>query len=168
MQQEAISILERHGLMCLATVRPDGWPQATMVNYVNQGFTLYFMVSRTSQKFANIEADNRVSVAIGAEVIDPKTIEGLSLAAHAEEVRDEPYRSQFAARLAERHPRYFDLKHLDFSVSALMRARPEIVSIVDFSKGLGHTDSITLGPNDLIMMDAARPDNWGPNSQSVS
>ena len=88
MQTKAISILDRHGVMALATVRPDGWPQATMVSYVNDEFTLYFLISRTSQKFRNIDADDRVSIAIGTEASEPKSIEGLSMAACACEVPD--------------------------------------------------------------------------------
>jgi hypothetical protein len=29
--------------------RPDGWPQATIVGYVNDGLTLYFLCSPQSQ-----------------------------------------------------------------------------------------------------------------------
>jgi len=167
MQNQALSILDRHAVMALATLRPDGWPQATMVSYVHDGFTLYFLISRTSQKFANIDADDRVSIAIGSDVADPTMIEGLSMAAHAWEVRDEPYRSQFCDRLAARHPGYFDPERMDFGASALMRARPTVITVADFSKGVGHSDPMTLGPQDIIMMEAARPDSWGPNPRGA-
>lgn len=162
MHRKAIEILERHGVMALATVRPDGWPQATMVGYVNDELTLYFLISRTSQKFHNLAADDRVSIAIGSAPADAAGIQGLSMAAHAWEVRDEPYRARFTGRLLERHPGYFEPTHIDFAASALMRARPFIVTIVDFSQGLGHADVITVG-GDAVAMEAARPDNWGPN-----
>jgi nitroimidazol reductase NimA-like FMN-containing flavoprotein (pyridoxamine 5'-phosphate oxidase superfamily) len=162
-EQQAISILNQHGVMALATVRPDGWPQVTMIGYVNDELTLYFLISRTSQKFQNISANDRVSIAIGSEAADPHAIEGLSLAAHVEEVRDEPYRSQFSTRLAERHPGYFKPERLDFKSSALMRARPTIVTLVDFSDGLGHAEAMNLGADGLAYMEPARPNNWGPN-----
>jgi nitroimidazol reductase NimA-like FMN-containing flavoprotein (pyridoxamine 5'-phosphate oxidase superfamily) len=165
MQQLAISILKGHGIMALATRRLDGWPQATMVGYVSDEFTLYFLISRTSQKFRNLSTDDRVSIAIGSDAADPKAITGLSMAAHASEVRDEPYRSKFCALLAGRHPQYFDPEQLDFKASALMRARPEIISIVDFSKGLGHSDVITLGSAEIVSMSPATPDSWGPMDQ---
>ena len=44
-----------------------------------------------------------------------------------------------------------------------MRARPEVVAISDYSKGLGHADVLTIGAEQLVEMKAARPDNWGPN-----
>jgi hypothetical protein len=154
--------------MAIATLRSDGWPQATMVSYVNDELELYFLISRSSQKFRNLAADDRASIAIGTEVTDPNMIEGLSMAAHVSEVRDEPYRSRFCGLLAKRHPGYFKPEQLDFKVSALMQARPEIISIVDFSKGLGHSDGISVGAQDMVEMAAAHPNNWGPDPQAVS
>jgi nitroimidazol reductase NimA-like FMN-containing flavoprotein (pyridoxamine 5'-phosphate oxidase superfamily) len=163
MREKAVSILAGHAVMAIATIRPDGWPQATMVGYVNAGLELYFLISRSSQKFLNLRADDRVSIAIGSDGTTPETIEGLSLAGHASEVRDQPYRSQFSRLLAERHPGYFKPEHLNFKASALMRARPSLISIVDFSAGLGHSDQITVGAEDIVEMAPARADNWGAN-----
>lgn len=163
MQEDVIPILDRHGTMAVATVRPDGWPQATIVNYANDGLLLYFLISRSSQKFANLARDDRVSIAIGSGTSDPHDIKALSIAAHADEVRDEPYRSEFCRRLAERHPGYFDPAELDFGASALMRARPDVIAISDYSRGLGHADMITVGAEQLVEMRPAQPDNWGPN-----
>jgi hypothetical protein len=163
MRRDVISILEMHRTMAVATLRPDGWPQATIVNYANDGLALYFLVSRSSQKFANLAADSRASIALGRSTPDPADIRGLSMSAHIEEVRDEPYRSQFRDLLARRCPGYFKPAELDFGASALMRARPEIITISDYSQGLGHADVITVGAEELIEMKAARPDNWGPD-----
>ena len=166
MQQKAISIMERHRVMAIATLRADGWPQTTMVGYVNNELELYFLISRSSQKFLNVGVDDRVSIAIGSDATDPAMIEGLSMAAHVSEVRDEPYRSQFCALLSQRHPGYFKAETLDFKASALMRARPQFISIVNFSKGLGHSDGITVGAQDLVEMNPARADNWGPKPKT--
>ena len=54
MEQPAITILNANRIMTIATVRPDGWPQATIVGYANEGFRLYFLIYRASQKFQNI------------------------------------------------------------------------------------------------------------------
>jgi hypothetical protein len=149
--------------MALATARPDGWPQATMVAYVNDGLTVYVLISRTSQKFANIAHDGRVSIAIGDAVPLPGQIKGLSMAAHMSEVRDEPYRSQALAKLSARHPDYFDPSTFDMSGSALMRALPQIISVVDFSRGLGHAEALSVGADQIAAFTAATPDNWGYN-----
>jgi hypothetical protein len=33
-----LTLLDQHRIMTLATVRPDGWPQATTVGYANENF----------------------------------------------------------------------------------------------------------------------------------
>ncbi|MER8957242.1 pyridoxamine 5'-phosphate oxidase family protein [Mesorhizobium sp. M0833] len=51
--------------MTIATLRPDGWPQATTVGYVNEGLTLYFLCGLDSQKAENLARDDRVpSIAV--------------------------------------------------------------------------------------------------------
>ena len=57
MKQAAIDILDSHRIMAVSTVRPDGWPQTTFVGYANEGFDIFFMVMRSSQKAANIARD---------------------------------------------------------------------------------------------------------------
>ena len=163
MEHKLSGILARNRIMAVATLRPDGWPQATYVSYVNDEYVIYFLVSRTSQKFRNIAADDRVSIAIGTDATAASRIEGLSMSARASEARDEPYRSQALARLSARHPGDFDPKTLDISASALMRALPEVMSIVDFSQGLGHADDLTIGTAHIVEMAADRRNNWGPN-----
>ena len=54
-----LRLLNEHRVMTLATNRPDGWPQATTVGYVNDGFLLYCYVARNTQKYANILRDAR-------------------------------------------------------------------------------------------------------------
>lgn len=56
-----LRLLNEHRVMTMATIRPDGWPQATMVGYVNDGYLLYCFVARNTQKFANVERDPRIS-----------------------------------------------------------------------------------------------------------
>ena len=55
MQHPALDILDSNKIMTIATVRPDGWPQATIIGYANEGWSLYFPIYRDSQKFANIK-----------------------------------------------------------------------------------------------------------------
>lgn len=161
MKDKAIQILEENRLMAIATNRANGWPQATMVGYANQDILLYFVISRTSQKFANIERDNRVSIVIGRDFHDPVTIKALSIAARADEVRDPKQRERAIDRLLERHPGLKRLERPMHVHSAVMRANPEIITILDYSKGFGHADLLTVGPGGLTEMTAARDDDWG-------
>lgn len=161
MKQKAVDILQENRLMAVATLRPDGWPQATMVSYANDDILIYFIVSRQSQKFANIERDDRVSLVIGHDFHDPSTIRGVSIAARASEVRDPRQRAQAVKLLLERHPGLRKLERPEAGHSAVMRANPEIITILDYSKGFGHSDLLTVGAGGLTEMTAARDDDWG-------
>src|SRR5215467_9362515 len=62
LKSKILELLDQHRLMTIATNRPDGWPQATTVGYVNDGLTIYFLCSPQSQKAANLARDSRVSL----------------------------------------------------------------------------------------------------------
>jgi nitroimidazol reductase NimA-like FMN-containing flavoprotein (pyridoxamine 5'-phosphate oxidase superfamily) len=87
-KQKILSLLDQHRIMTLATLRPDGWPQATTVGYVNDGLTIYFLCGLDSQKTANIARDNRVSLTIDHDADQIMEITGLSMAARATAVTD--------------------------------------------------------------------------------
>ena len=160
MKDKAVGILDENRLMAIATVRPDGWPQATMVGYANEDILVYFVISRDSQKFANIAKDDRVSIVVGRDFHDPRTIKALSIAARASEVRDPKQRERALALLLGRHPGLNSLEPPRPEHSAVMRAYPEIITILDYSKGFGHADVLTVSPGG-VEMTPARDDNWG-------
>ena len=161
MKDKAIQILEQNRLMAIATLRPDGWPQTTMVGYANEDILIYFIVSRASQKFANIERDNRVSIAMGQDFHDPSTIRALSIGGRASEVTEPKQRQRAVKLLLERHPGLRRLERPSADHSVVMRANPEIITILDYSKGFGHADGLTVGPGGLTDMTPARDDDWG-------
>ena len=39
-RRKILSLLDQHRTMTIATLRPDGWPQATTVGYAHEGLTL--------------------------------------------------------------------------------------------------------------------------------
>src|SRR5262249_50173551 len=101
-----LRLLKEHRVMTIATNRPDGWPQATMVGYVNDGLLLYCFVARDSQKHANILRDPRVSIAIGSDASLPLDVSGLSLAARVRVVDDRGEWERIAALRLKRYPEY--------------------------------------------------------------
>jgi nitroimidazol reductase NimA-like FMN-containing flavoprotein (pyridoxamine 5'-phosphate oxidase superfamily) len=144
MEQPAIGILNENRLMSIATVRPDGWPQTTIVGYANEGFRLYFLIYRTSQKFENIARDNRISVSVGHEPRELRDIRAVYAGCHAFEVMDLKERSRAWMLLAERHPNLTDLAPPRSDEVATMAADCRYISVLDYSKGLGHAESLTL------------------------
>lgn len=141
LKQDVLRLLGENRIMCLATVRPDGWPQATMVGYVHDDLTLYFAVARSSQKLSNIQRDPRVSIAIGHDT--PKRIRGLSMAAHVAEVTDLEEIARLNAILHARYPEQSVFSPREAS-AALLKATPKLVSIIDLSKEPGQPQLVTL------------------------
>src|SRR5215212_7063280 len=131
MEQDAIRLLDRYGVMTIATLRPDGWPQATMVGYANQGLRLCFVVSRRSQKLANIAHDNRAAIAIGQDTRDPWAIDGLSMSARAWELHDATKRDRAYHLLLDRHPEFAAFPKMDPETAAIIEAVPEHITILN-------------------------------------
>ena len=144
MLQPAIEILDAHRMMAISTVRPDGWPQTTMVGYANNGWTVYFLIFRSSQKFVNIQCDDRVAIAVSGETSFLSDIKAVYAGAHAKEVTDPKERANAWMSLLERHPNLADFGLPDDSETALMRAQCKYVSVLDYSKGIGHTEALTV------------------------
>ena len=145
MEQPAITILNENRIMTIATVRPDGWPQATIVGYANEGFRLYFLIYRTSQKFENIAHDNRVSIAVGHEPAQLVDVKAVYAGCDVHEVTDLAEKSRAWMLLAQRHPNLTDLAPPQTDEVATMAAECRHVSVLDYSQGLGHAESLTVG-----------------------
>ena len=161
MIDKAVQVLSDNRLMSLATVRADGWPQCTMVGYANEGTLIYFVISRHGEKFANISRDSRVSLVVGRDVINPASILGLSIAARASEVTDHDQRRRAIALLLERRPGLERLEPPHPDRSAVMLARPEVIAILDYSKGFGHSDMLKVENGGDIRDASTRKDDWG-------
>jgi len=143
-RRKILAILEQHRIMTLATLRPDGWPQATRVGYVNEGLTLYFLCGLDSQKAANLARDDRVSLTIDHDTPDIMAISGLSMAARAQEVRDEAEAQRIIAQLPSKYPeqKSFPLPMPQPGDVRIFRVTPMVISVLDYSQGFGHTDLV--------------------------
>jgi general stress protein 26 len=136
-----LELLDENRVMSVATVRHDGWPQATMVGYVHDDLTLYFAVARISQKLANIKREPRISIALGHDA--PNRLRGLSMAAHAAEVSDLAEIDHLNALMLERYPEQNRFSPREAS-SAVLRATPIVVSIIDLAKSPGEPELVQV------------------------
>ena len=147
MKRKVMSLLEAHRVMTIATLRPDGWPQATTVGYVNEGLVLWFLCGRESQKAGNLAHDDRVSITIDHDTPDLMAITGLSMAARAHRVSNRAEAEKVIAMLPLKYPdappSTAQMKMPAPEDVALFRVVPEIVSVLDYTKGFGHTDLVT-------------------------
>ena len=144
LKSKILELLDRHRLMTVATNRPDGWPQATTVGYVNDVLTIYFLCSPQSQKAANLARDGRVSLTIDHDVSDPMTITGPSMAALAQPVTDQSEVAKAMNVLGTRYPEYMSLPMPKSEEIAVYRVMPKVISVLDYSKGFGHSDLVTV------------------------
>lgn len=142
-QASAIRILDAHRIMAISTVRPDGWPQTTFVGYANVGLLVYFLIFRSSQKLANIEKDNRISIAVGHEPRSLSELAAVYAGASASEVTDPKEREQAWQLLAQRHPNLGGSYIPDPADAAMMRAKCTHVSVLDHGRGIRHGESFT-------------------------
>ncbi len=143
-RKKIIDLLDKHRLMTVATNRPDGWPQATTVGYVNDGLTLYFLCGPESQKAQNLARDNRVSLTIDHDVSDPMAITGLSMAAYAQPVTNLAELDKAMNLLVERYPEYAKYPMPKPEEIRFFRVEPTVISVLDYSKGFGHTDLVRM------------------------
>lgn len=76
-----VSLPGAHRIVTIATLRPDGCPQATTVGCAHDGLTIRLLCGRDSQKARNRAAGRRVSITADHDKADILAIGGLPMAA---------------------------------------------------------------------------------------
>ena len=118
-----------------------------MVGFVHDDLMLYFAIARSSQKFANIQRDPRVSIAIGQD--RAAKIEGLSMAARVAEVSDLDEIARLNRLISRRYPEQAVFAPREAS-SAVMRATPLVISVIDLTKGPGAPTLVEVARQTLV------------------
>ncbi len=143
-RQFVLDLLGKTHDLTLATVRPDGYPQATVVSYAHDGLTLYAGIGLDSQKAHNIRQHDKVSVALTAPYADWNHIQGLSMAATAAIVADADETAHASDLMLFRFPQLRQLAsgtgQLPWSGAVFLRIRPSVISLLDYTQGFGHTE----------------------------
>jgi general stress protein 26 len=142
--EAVIDLIEREADMSIATIRDDGYPQATTVSYVNDGLTLYFGTSTRSQKASNLAHNNKVSLTINAPYRFWKDITGLSMTGNASLVTDAEEFRKVGKLLYDKFPQIPEFARSDNEEVAFFRVDPVFVSYMDYRKGIGHTEQFPL------------------------
>ncbi len=144
-KKKILSLLDQHRIMTISTLRPDGWPQTTTVGYANEGLTLYFLCGLDSQNAANLARDDRVSLTIDHDTPQVMEITGLSMAARAQAVIDRAEAEKVLGMLPTKYPEQVSLPGPMPTPDdvRIFRVTPTVISVLDYSKGFGHTDLIT-------------------------
>jgi len=142
LREEILSILKRAGEMTIATIRSDGYPQATTVNYVSDGLIIYFGCAAESQKARNIAFNDRVSLSITLPSFNWEEIRGLSMGGRASPVTDAAEISRVSELMLRKFPQILRYALAGKKGVYLVRITPEVISVLDYRKGFGHTDLV--------------------------
>ena len=143
-RDKILDLLARHDNMTIATIRPDGYPQATTVGYANLGLTIYFGCATHSQKAANLALNPKVSIAIDRDPESWFEIEGLSLAGTAERVTDAAELAKAGELFFAKFPQIAAFSEKDMASMAIYRVTPAVFSVLDYTKGFGHSDLVAV------------------------
>lgn len=146
LRKKTLQLLDQHRIMTIATLRPDGWPQATTVGYASEGLTIYFLCGKDSQKAANLARDDRVSITIDHDTPQVMEIAGLSMAARAQRVTDPKEGEKVLGMLMQKYPPQKTPMPMEMPKAgdvAIFRVVPKVISVLDYTKGFAHTDLVT-------------------------
>ncbi|MGZ3254401.1 MAG: pyridoxamine 5'-phosphate oxidase family protein [Burkholderiaceae bacterium] len=140
-----LTILDKARDLTLATVRPDGYPQATTVSYANDGLSIYIGVGQDSQKIANIRHNNKVSLTINTDYQNWNQIKGLSMAGVAEILTDAEQIGRATGCMIKRFPQVIEyLESGQARDAVFLKITPQVISILNYEKGFGHTNLVMV------------------------
>lgn len=95
-----------------------------------------------SQKATNLARDDRISLTIGHDTEDARAIAGLSMAAHGQPGVERVDADEALRMLVRKYlePVSFRVPTLTPENVRIFRVTPMVISVLDYSKGFGHTD----------------------------
>eukprot|EP01041_Mallomonas_annulata_P028206 gene28206-50023_t len=102
-------ILGRGKELVLASIRPDGTPHASTMNYANDGLRAYCAISLDSQKAHDIREHARVAYAINTPYHSWADIQGVSVDAKASMLHEPQELRQASELLLTKYPEFSDV-----------------------------------------------------------
>ena len=130
MKQDALDFIKKHAECVLASVSPDGVPEAATVLFAAEDdFTLYFGTEKKYRKYANLLANNKAAVVVGVNAKEPKTVQVQG----EMEFFGGPEDIEYAKKLfTERNPAMVPFFKYDL---VFMRLKPTWLRYLDETKG---------------------------------
>jgi general stress protein 26 len=123
----------------LATLRPDGTPQASGVGFVNEGLILYIAMDPRSQKKINIDKNPNVGFATFKDYYKWDRVKAVQLAGKCEVVTDQAEIDKISMLFAEKFPWVVESKMvLDWYAAQgpipYYKLTPHTVAYLDYQK----------------------------------
>ena len=147
--ERIIAFLDAHHVMSLATVGAHG-PHAANVFYVRDGFALMWVSHPSSRHSTELEADPRVAATVAPDYTDFADVRGVQIAGRARRLVDAAERVRARTLLEARYPFLQKLSLLPqalleaFARIQFYRLEPEVITLIDNSRGFGHKDTLEL------------------------
>ncbi|MDR7276261.1 PPOX class F420-dependent oxidoreductase [Catenuloplanes atrovinosus] len=117
--QSHADLLDRPVFAHLATIRPDGSPQSSVMWFAWDGEVIRMTHTKTRQKFRNLEREPRVALSI----LDPQDeYRFLEVRGVVEKIEDDDAEASFYASLQQRYGNVYPIPDAD--VRVIMTIRP--------------------------------------------
>jgi uncharacterized protein YhbP (UPF0306 family) len=101
-----------------------------------------FCCDRVSQKIRNLRRSPKVSLTIDHDTKAWSRIKGLSMGARARLLSKPGDVSRAFELLTRKFPQMRTLSKEDLAGTAFVKVTPKVISVLDYSKGFGHTDLV--------------------------
>lgn len=141
-------ILHRGKELVLASIRPDGTPHASTMNYASDGLRTYCAISLDSQKAHDIREHANVAYAINTPYSSWADIQGVSVDAKASMLHKSDELRQVSDLLLKKYPEFSrvisDTTALPWPGMLFIVLEPRFVSLLDYSKSFGHTEYFSV------------------------
>jgi len=136
----------------LAYVRANGTPiQRSFGSYVVKDADVYFSTREEAAKVKELEARPQASFFLEADGQQLTAWKNILFLGKAESVKDEAELAQAVALLGARNPRFKErIEQNGLAGTRIFRLRTSTVEIVDYSKGLGFSQTITVAENEEV------------------
>jgi uncharacterized protein YhbP (UPF0306 family) len=140
------TLLDKHHVMSLATICPDG-PHAANLFYARDGFDVLWVSDSSSHHSVAVEADPRVAATIAMDYSDFPEIQGLQISGRAFLVTEEAACQHARISLETRYPFLYAAHASEKLMEAYRRARfyrlqAVRITIIDNTCGLGFKQTL--------------------------
>jgi nitroimidazol reductase NimA-like FMN-containing flavoprotein (pyridoxamine 5'-phosphate oxidase superfamily) len=142
LEKEIIDYLSKKHPCSLATCGKDGVPRISVVDYKNDGLTLYIM-TEGGEKIKNIQENSKVAVGIGTSTQTMRSVRGVNIWGIAEIFTDEA--PEFAKGIELFRPFLEDIEKMTGKpakippgVMKLIRVTPSRMVYFHYNKGIGN------------------------------
>ena len=105
---------------------------------------MYFGCAAESQKAQNIAYNNKVSLTVTLPYFNWEEIRGLSMGGRATPVTDPNEVNHVSELMLRKFPQILRYALAGKKGVFLVRITPEVICVLDYRKGFGHTDLVTL------------------------